>query len=327
MPMTMTQFILIAISVIAIIFGIFFIINGIKRKNTPTDPALPNHDYPTKDGLPIIPVKERDLVNSNPEQSFSDTLSNQETAIEQTKDSLPIYQTQHEQEQETVTSSLHTTKATSVPTYQNTQVNIQQPQSQKSVDTFAALVNATETIAPVIQTYDEDELKTNNASTSSPILDNLIQAQIDKDQSSTLNNAERNLNISLIPSQENTYIKGTDLLILFEKYWLRYGAMRMFHRYEDKECNGSLLFSVMMINDEGQVLAFDLNRLPHQLISGLVLFVALPNPQASKGCEMMISLAELWAKELDATIYNEKNQPFSAEDKYEMKELAKNFKS
>lgn len=159
---------------------------------------------------------------------------------------------------------------------------------------------------------------------TSPILDTHIQTQLNNDQNSPLNNAIQNLNISLFPNEQFSRIAGRDLLNLFDKYGLKYGTMNMFHRYENKDGTGLLWFSVMMVTEEG-ILPFDLNKLPNQYVKGLVMFVALPHPEASRGFDSMISISGLLSQDLQASLYDEAGEPLTKENVQQMRELAINF--
>ena len=186
------------------------------------------------------------------------------------------------------------------------------------------LANATETITPVVHTFDENQLKNDSFTDNSPILDTHIQAQIDEEQNSPLNNAIQNINISIFPNQQFIDIKGDYLLELIDKYGLKFGAMNMFHRYENKDGTGLLWFSLMMIDNEG-ISPFDLNRLPTQTMKGLVLFLSLPHPRPVQGFDSMMSIAGLLANDLNATVYDDTGEPINKENTQAMRELAINF--
>ena len=191
-------------------------------------------------------------------------------------------------------------------------------------DAFSMLANATETISPVVHTFDENQLKNDSFTDNSPILDTHIQAQIDEEQNSPLNNAIQNINISIFPNQQFVDIKGDYLLELIDKYGLKFGAMNMFHRYENKDGTGLLWFSLMMIDNDG-ISPFDLNRLPTQTMKGLVLFLSLPHPRPVQGFDSMMSIAGLLANDLNATVYDDTGEPINKENTQAMRELAINF--
>lgn len=195
------------------------------------------------------------------------------------------------------------------------------PAHPNEPDAFSALANATQAITPVVHTYDESQLKSDIFSQNSPILDSHIQAQIDHEQNSPLHNAEQNINISIFPRQSLQRFAGKDLLGLVDKYGLKYGAMNMFHRYENKDGTGILWFSMMMV--ESQVpSAFDLNKLPLQHLDGLILFLSLPHPEAGQAFESMISMAKMMANDLNAELYDDVGEPLSPDSVALLKSIA-----
>lgn len=196
--------------------------------------------------------------------------------------------------------------------------------AQEQDDALSLLANATETITPVVHTYDEKKLKIQSAEANSQRLDSHLQSQIDQEQNNPLNHAERNITVTLIPSESFARISGKDVLALAEKYGLKYGAMKMFHRYEHKDGTGILWFSVMMVSDNG-IESFDLNLLPNQSINGLALFLPLPHPDPLSGFEGMITLARLMATDLKATIYDEMGQILTKELILEKEEFARKY--
>ena len=57
------------------------------------------------------------------------------------------------------------------------------------------------------------------------------------------------------------------------------------------------MFSVLRITDEGPA-GFDLESLSTEQVQGLAFFLALPNPNAITGFDMMTSIAGLIARKL-----------------------------
>ena len=164
----------------------------------------------------------------------------------------------------------------------------------------------------------EDNYKKGTYKSNLPIILE-IQNQALKD-----NNAIQIINVSIFPNQQFVDIEGEYLLELIDKYGLKFGAMNMFHRYENKDGTGLLWFSLMMIDNEG-ISPFDLNRLPTQTMKGLVLFLSLPHPRPVQGFDSMMSIAGLLANDLNATVYDDTGEPINKENTQAMRELAINF--
>ena len=307
--MSTTQLILIVLAVVAIVWGLYILVKSIRQKNKAllATQAI-EHD---KDGLPILPRHERpkpedsgvfkaEITPDNPRGEVK--LSADNTELDLTAPSSPAQTSQHHDQLLAQTKSF----------------------VDNDDDAFSLLANATETITPVVHTFDENQLKNDVFNDNSPILDTHIQAQIDQEQNSPLNNAIQNVNISIFPNQQFASIQGSYLLDLIDKYGLKFGAMNMFHRYENKDGTGMLWFSMMMIDNDG-ISPFDLNRLPTQNMNGLVLFLSLPHPRPVQGFDSMMSIAGLLANDLNATVYDDTGEPINKENTQAMRELAVNF--
>lgn len=339
--MTIVNFILILCAVIAIVWGAYTLWISLTKTKKPTQQApLLDNEVNEKDGIPIIPRHERpeyqkensDNSAKSAEQTTpptAETVKNhtsEQTDIDENHHNIP----EHSENVENTTPKTDdgeqpiTTTPPDPSKYFILKSDDESVSVQNSEDAFSALASATQTITPTVQTFDERKLKKDGFNETSPILDNHIQTQVDNDQNSPLNNAIQNLNISLFPNEQFSRISGRDLLNLFDKYGLKYGTMNMFHRYENKDGTGLLWFSVMMVTEDG-IMPFDLNKLPNQYVKGLVMFVALPHPEASRGFDSMISISGLLAQDLQASLYDEAGDPLTKENTQQMRELAINF--
>ncbi|ELA08807.1 cell division protein (ZipA-like) [Moraxella macacae 0408225] len=305
--MTVMNFLLIVVAVVAIAWGAYVLFSAKNSKQ----PSLENvSDSPAdKDGLPILPRHQRPSSDNPNSDDKTEAKKNITLSAKNTDFTEP-----------------DASSKTTTPNQTDHHASQHETQSAQATqqDAFSALANATETITPVVQTYDERKLKKDGFSDTSPILDDHIQAQIDNDQDSPLNHAVQNLNISLFPKEQFSRILGRDLLKLFDKYGLKFGAMNMFHRYANKDGTGLLWFSVMMVTEEG-ILPFDLNKLPNQYVKGLVMFVSLPHPEASRGFDSMVSISGLLSQDLQAYLYDETGEPLNKENIQQMREIALNF--
>lgn len=311
--------ILVAIgALLAMFWGAYTLFFTMKQaKNAGNQSNLLDENVGDKNGVPILPRHQR------PEYSeFQAETDEAEQYDEHNTKVLSAENTTLAQSENVQTEQVKTPHS---DTMQMSENNLSTTSTTNDgEDAFRALANATETITPTVQTFDERKLKKEGFSDNSPILDNHIQAQVDNDQNSPLNNAVQNLNITLFPNEQMSRIAGRDLLKLFDKYGLKFGAMNMFHRYDNKDGTGMLWFSVMMVTEDG-ILPFDLNKLPMQYVKGLVMFVALPHPEANRGFDSMMSVAGLLAQDLQASLYDETGNPLSKEAVNEMREIAINF--
>ncbi len=351
MSMTVTQLVLIIFALIAMFWGLVTLYKalkkhpnqqqaGIEAQELPTQvneqnriegeiaPAAPNTapDFTDKDGLPILPRHQRpqpdttfkaEITPDNPEGTVVLSADNTELQLTQT-------QAAHPQMNHTVGYTKPKTSTYAIDSHQPSSSTDSLASLQEQDDAFSMLASATETITPVVHTFDENQLKKEAFIENSPILDTHIQSQVAQEQDSPLNNAEQNINISIFPNQPSNRISGRDILTLVDKYGLKYGAMNMFHRYEHKDGTGMLWFSMMMINEEG-VMPFDLIKLPNQTMKGLVLFLSLPHPKAVQGFDSMMSVAGLMAHDLQATVYDETGEPLNKENTQNLREIAVQF--
>ena len=313
--MSITQLILIILAVVAIVWGIYTLLKSIRQKNQDvlaTDAI--EHD---KDGLPIIPRHQRPEPEESQLFKAEITSDNPKGEVKLSADDTELHLDNYPANGGFANANV--TKSANDKLLAETHTFV-----ENENDAFSMLANATETITPVVHTFDENQLKKDSFTDNSPILDTHIQAQIDEEQNSPLNNAIQNINISIFPNQQFVDIKGDYLLELIDKYGLKFGAMNMFHRYENKDGTGLLWFSLMMIDNEG-ISPFDLNRLPTQTMKGLVLFLSLPHPRPVQGFDSMMSIAGLLANDLNATVYDDTGEPINKENTQAMRELAINF--
>lgn len=313
--MSITQLILIILAVVAIVWGIYTLLKSIRQKNQDvlaTDAI--EHD---KDGLPIIPRHQRPEPQESQLFKAEITSDNPKGEVKLSADDTELHLDNYPANGGFANANV--TKSANDKLLAETHTFV-----ENENDAFSMLANATETITPVVHTFDENQLKKDSFTDNSPILDTHIQAQIDEEQNSPLNNAIQNINISIFPNQQFVDIKGDYLLELIDKYGLKFGAMNMFHRYENKDGTGLLWFSLMMIDNEG-ISPFDLNQLPTQTMKGLVLFLSLPHPRPVQGFDSMMSIAGLLANDLNATVYDDTGEPINKENTQAMRELAINF--
>ena len=313
--MSITQLILIILAVVAIVWGIYTLLKSIRQKNQDvlaTDAI--EHD---KDGLPIIPRHQRPEPQERQLFKAEITSDNPKGEVKLSADDTELHLDNYPANGGFANANVTKSANDKLLAETNTFV-------ENENDAFSMLANATETITPVVHTFDENQLKKDSFTDNSPILDTHIQAQIDEEQNSPLNNAIQNINISIFPNQQFFDIKGDYLLELIDKYGLKFGAMNMFHRYENKDGTGLLWFSLMMIDNDG-ISPFDLNRLPTQTMKGLVLFLSLPHPRPVQGFDSMMSIAGLLANDLNATVYDDTGEPINKENTQAMRELAINF--
>jgi cell division protein ZipA len=339
--MTAIQFVLIAIAALIVLAGLFMVIRSFKRRQD-TDAAAVNYD---KNGIPIIPRHERNVVD---EPDFDDTIAG-ETTIAPNREYLsavveeePLTQN-HTEVDAQLTQNRGTTADVNDnetnPEYARWQAEQQRADDeefaqfaqdnnsdiQSEPDAFSSLMSATDSLMPVIDTAEEPSFTDN-----SPVLDQHLLTPIDEAQNGPLINAKDNINITILPQQSrerpSAIIRGSDLLTLVDKYGLRFGAMNMFHRYEQKDGTGMLWFSMMGITDNG-IAPFDPHSVATNVYSGVVLFLSLPHPQAVRSFDSMMSIAYMMASDLDAIMLDENNEPITPDYKQQLRNQVRDYDS
>ncbi|MCG2574245.1 cell division protein ZipA [Acinetobacter sp. ME22] len=139
----------------------------------------------------------------------------------------------------------------------------------------------------------------------SSILDMHLHEQQRYDDESALSNAEYIFALNVYPNPRRV-LSGDRALKVLLKYGLRFGELSCFHRYENTEEESPLMFSVLRVTDEGPA-GFDLETLSAEQVQGFAFFLALPNPNAQTGFDMMVSIANLIARDIDGKVFDENN--------------------
>ncbi|MCG3809427.1 MULTISPECIES: cell division protein ZipA C-terminal FtsZ-binding domain-containing protein [Psychrobacter] len=336
--MTAIQFILIAIAAFIMLAGLFMVIRSFKRRNNAEAVAV-NYD---KNGIPIIPRHERNIVD---QPDLDDTVAG-ETSIAPDRSYLnavvedePLTQphthvdTQltagHADVNDSDTGTIDDADYVRWQAEQQRADNsefaeaAEQMHIEQEPDAFSSLMSATDSLMPSIDTADEPSFDNN-----SPILDQHLSEPVDEAQNGPLINAKDNINITILPHQYRdrpaAIIRGRDLLALIDKYGLRYGAMNMFHRYEQKDGTGMLWFSMMGITDSG-IAPFDPHSVATNTYNGVVVFLSLPHPQALRSFDSMMSIAYMMASDLDAIMLDEENEPITPEYKQQLRNQVRDY--
>lgn len=340
--MTVIQFLLIAIAALIVFAGLFMVIRSLKRRQD-TDVVAVNYD---KNGIPIIPRHERQVIDQpdledpfsgettiGPNRDYLNAViddeplahsptnvkltQNNNTHINNGENDADYARWQAEQQHADDAEFAHLSKQLS------DNGDYYAANSSQETDAFSSLVSATDNLMPVVDTVEEPGFTDN-----SPILDQHLFSLADQAQNSPLINAKDNINITILPhqhiDQSPTIIRGRDLLMLIDKYGLRFGEMNMFHRYEQKDGTGILWFSMMGITDKG-IAPFDPHSVATDIYNGVVLFLSLPHPEALLSFDSMISIAYMIANDLDAMMLDENNEPITSEYKQQLRNQVRDY--
>lgn len=336
--MTAIQFILIAIAAFIVLAGLIMVMRSFKRRKN-AEAAAVNYD---KNGIPIIPRHERKIVDEpdledavagetsiGPDRSYLDAVVEEEP-LTQTHTIVDAQLTAGRGEINDDNSSV--IDDVDYARWQDEQQRsdnsefaetANQMHIEQEPDAFSSLMSATDNLMPSIDTAEEPSFDDN-----SPILDQHLSEPVDDAQNGPLINAKDNINITILPHQYRdrpvAVIRGRDLLALIDKYGLRYGAMNMFHRYEQKDGTGMLWFSMMGITDSG-IAPFDPHSVATNTYNGVVVFLSLPHPQALRSFDSMMSIAYMMASDLDAIMLDEENEPITPEYKQQLRNQVRDY--
>ena len=340
--MTVIQFILIAIAAFIVLAGLFMVIRSFKRRGN-AEAAAVNYD---KNGIPIIPRHERNIVDQpdlddtvagetsiGPDRSYlnavveDEPLTQPHTHVDTqlTAGHADVNDSDTEADTGTIDDADYVRWQAEQQRADNSEFAeaAEQMHIEQEPDAFSSLMSATDSLMPSIDTADEPSFDNN-----SPILDQHLSEPVDEAQNGPLINAKDNINITILPHQYRdrpaAIIRGRDLLALIDKYGLRYGAMNMFHRYEQKDGTGMLWFSMMGITDSG-IAPFDPHSVATNTYNGVVVFLSLPHPQALRSFDSMMSIAYMMASDLDAIMLDEENEPITPEYKQQLRNQVRDY--
>lgn len=168
---------------------------------------------------------------------------------------------------------------------------------EDDVDHKASAYNSTGLNKPV-ETADVQEWQGESA-----LLEAHIEDQDRRDDESALAQAEQVISLYVMPSPSRA-LSGERTIHLLRQFGLRYGEMSLFHRFQDSDGTGPLMFSVLRYTSEGPS-GFDLETLPTEQVEGLAFFLALPGKHAVAGYDTMVSISTLLAREVAGQVYDE----------------------
>lgn len=137
----------------------------------------------------------------------------------------------------------------------------------------------------------------------SALLDAHLEDQERRDDESALAQAEHILSLYVMPSAFRA-LSGERTIQLLRQFGLRFGEMSLFHRFQEPDGDGPLMFSVLRYTQEGPS-GFDLETLSTEQVDGLAFFLALPSKHAVAGYDMMVSIASLLAREIAGQVFDE----------------------
>lgn len=272
------------------IIGIGLIVVGLfLYLSSPKKDKVEMQEQAKKDGLPILPRDQR----QKPTIMDSDALSH-----------LATVATTHEQ---------HHEERTSEKAFESVQQEIKatvfDPQPTPTPEKLVVFDSQALEVDESVAVYNEERAKAQDPlqkfDGQATALDQHFHEQEMEhasNQKALLHNRET-ITLIIRPKNGGT-VSGNAILQLAQDYAMKYGVLKMFHRYEDAEGVGQLWFSMLGLGENG-IEDFDLVALPMQQFRGVALFLSLPHPQALRGFDSMVSVAHAIADELDAEMLDE----------------------
>ena len=296
--MEITTIVGIVIAVAIILLGLFLMF----RKPKEYVPSLESelHINP-ETNQPVIPRFVRDQLSKAQalEQRVEPHLD-EDDKTEAVAEAEPVIEKKTEDTAQNVAAEkvvaseavVQKSKQPEVETVKETAV-VEAEQDKKAEETALSLNPNVETVE--IADFEEE----------SSILDMHLHEQQCYDDESALSNAEYIFALNVY-SNPRRVLSGDRALKVLLKYGLRFGELSCFHRYENTEEESPLMFSVLRVTDEGPA-GFDLETLSAEQVQGFAFFLALPNPHAQAGFDMMVSIANLIARDIDGKVFDENN--------------------
>lgn len=125
----------------------------------------------------------------------------------------------------------------------------------------------------------------------------------------------------LAPPHQN--YRGYELLQALLTAGLRFGAQKIFYRYENKQVKGDVLFSLASIQKPG---TFEISRMGAHECPGLVLFMTVDGSvDHLHAFELMIETAKQLEEDLGGELFDEHHQPLTPEIIAQMSENIERF--
>ncbi|EXC32034.1 zipA, C-terminal FtsZ-binding domain protein [Acinetobacter sp. 983759] len=311
-------------TLIGIIVAVIIILVGLRMmlKKPNTAPSLESELYiAPQSNKPVIPRHVRDQLQAS-ESAVTPTVRkepqlDQSSATQQSVPTAGQHSKQASEPEVSASQSVSTDKAETraQPEAPAEAIALSETQAQvkkveKTTSESTEVADGSEpkepefSLNPTIETAEIAEFDG-----ESNILDVHLHEQQRCDDESALATAQQIIALNVYPNPRRA-LSGDKALKVLLKYGLRYGEMSCFHRYEKTEEQSPLMFSVLRITDEGPA-GFDLESLSTEQVQGLAFFLALPNPNAITGFDMMTSIAGLIAREIDGKVYDEQNLEFT----------------
>jgi len=116
-----------------------------------------------------------------------------------------------------------------------------------------------------------------------------------------------------VVAREGTTVRGHELLQFFLTAGFRFGEMSIFHRHQNSDGTGPVLFSIANMMQPG---TFNLDKMEQFSSQGVSFFLSAPNEDINikKAFDMMLVAVEQMAEEFDCVVLNEQRTPLTEQE-------------
>jgi len=155
-----------------------------------------------------------------------------------------------------------------------------------------------------------------NENTNRPAQDEMMNTNISISEEECFEMSEPTLSreqffVINVVSKTREGFAGSELIPAFLAAGLRFGEMSIFHRHENSNGQGRLLFSVASLFEPG---TFDLDNIENICTPGLSFFMCLPGPTNPLAAfNMMAQAAKRIAEALDGELRDRAKNPLTAQ--------------
>ena len=116
-----------------------------------------------------------------------------------------------------------------------------------------------------------------------------------------------------VVAREGATVRGHEILQFFLTAGFRFGEMSIFHRHQNSDGTGPVLFSIANMMQPG---TFNLDKMEQFSSQGVSFFLSAPNEDINikKAFDMMLVAVEQMAEEFDCIVLNEQRTPLTEEE-------------
>jgi cell division protein ZipA len=163
-------------------------------------------------------------------------------------------------------------------------------------------------ISPALETSDEEPDIRNISSGNEPLVQQAETVAVKATARRLLSEQEDIIVISIMAEPGKKFI-GYDLLQALLSAGLRFGKMSIFHRHEEANGKGKVLFSLASATKPG---TFDIHKMGGVSCIGLTLFMRLSeHDEPLKVYDLMIKTASLLAEDLQGGLFEADRLPLN----------------